>query len=91
MPQSLPNFNQSQNRGPVYLLTVEHISGVIEHYLCSKIDKHESFVDMIGVQHTNVIPDTATPHSLLVKEKLVEMSFPWSKIVSIRNLTYKAK
>ena len=95
LPQTLPNYGKGPMRGPVHLLTVDDPaakSGVAT-YLCSKIDKHVNHIEMIGVLKVgagapNINEDL---YSVFVKEKLVEMFFPWNKVISVQNLTYKSK
>lgn len=78
-------------KGSIFIVKVEQ-NKLIESFLCTRIDKHSSHVEIIAVSvDEKKLAKCKDPSLLMDKNLLTEMYFPWNRIVSIRNLNYKAK
>lgn len=92
------NMNNSTNK-LLYLLVVEDpsVKTKTRIFATGKLDKNAAFVDMFGYEITNVhstqLKTWNDAVELANKEsiELVNMSFPWQRVLSIRNVNYKQK
>lgn len=79
---------------PVYLVTLSSIGkSKPEMYLTHKVDKSTNHVEFIGAKFSGSRDelsgtDLVSILSSLTKEDLV---FPWSRILEVKNLSYKEK
>lgn len=78
-------------KGSIFLVRVEQ-NKIVESFLCSRIDKHPAHIEIIAVSvDEKKLAKCKDSYLLMDKNLLTEMYFPWNRIVSIRNLNYKAK
>jgi hypothetical protein len=89
----------SINKKPIYLLVLESLTGktrTLEKFLSlDKPDLLNGFVQVKGAYVENDISviekDYINILSSVKKENVVEIMFPWHRIVSMQNLIFKAK
>jgi len=79
---------------PIYLVIVEEglKTKTLAYYLCQKLDKQENCVEFRGLLFTGAsnLLDTSDPQSLFNPAKVQELTFPWHRVVQIKNLSFKA-
>lgn len=79
---------------PIYLVIVEEglKTKSLAYYLCQKLDKQESYVEFRGILFTGntALLETTDPQTLFDPTKSQELTFPWQRVVQIKNLSFKA-
>lgn len=82
---------------PLYGVMVDEGGKKPSFYICKKADKSEGFVDIVGFKSDltlDTLPDLPALYNLVesIDRSIVhEISFPWSRVVSLRNLSFRAK
>lgn len=101
--KALENANKSINSStnkPLYILMVEDPALKVKYryFATPKIDKMAGIVDIVGYEietnaQINKIKTWDDAVELASKEKfnIVNMTFPWHRVISIRNVSYKSK
>lgn len=92
------NISSSTNK-MLYILVVEDPTAKEKYRLfaTTKIDKMAGFSDVIGYEITNAQSsklktwDDATALAEKQELEVVSFSFPWHRVISIRNVSYKSK
>jgi hypothetical protein len=83
----------------LYIVVTEDISydAGFRYFATSKIDKVQTCLDIIGYEITNaqssILKTWDDALELAVQENIdhISISFPWHRIISIKNVSYKGK
>ena len=92
------NISSSANK-MLYILVVEDpsLKAKTRYFATQKVDKMASFADIIGYEVTDAQSskmktwDDATALAEKQEKEIVSISFPWHRVISIRNVSYKSK
>lgn len=83
----------------LYIVVIEDLSSDqgIRFIATSKVDKNPVCLDVIGYEVTNAQTDKlktwddAVELATNEKMEIISVTFPWHRIISIRNVSYKTK
>jgi hypothetical protein len=93
------NLNKTANK-IVYLLKIEDHIGKAKyrHFVTSKMQQFPHGVEIIGYEISSSSVAKVESHTTAVEavneskeQKLVQMTFPWDRIVYINNVSYRIK
>lgn len=83
----------------LYILVVEDptVKQNCRIFATSKVDKMAAFADIIGYEITNAQSNKLKTWDDVIELandgniELINISFPWHRVINIRNVTYKSK
>lgn len=92
------NIASSTNK-MLYILVVEDpsLKAKTRYFATQKVDKTAGFADIVGYEVTNAQSsklktwDDATTLAETQELEIFNISFPWHRVISIRNVSYKLK
>lgn len=75
---------------PIYLVLIEEgTKRSLRSYLALKVEKQDSYVEFKGHVYDGPV-EGLDPHSLFNLSKTEEIIIPWSRVVQIKNLSFKS-
>jgi hypothetical protein len=83
----------------LYILVTEDPSNKtqVRYFATAKVDKLATYVDLVGYEVTNAQSnklktwDDVTELAKKGKLEILNISFPWQRVINIRNVSYKIK